>query len=97
MVPWAERFDEFMGLRDEAESDGINGAWMRRAQSLSVSLYRPRQDHPAWGVLIPAKLRRTNKGDRRQDAWFILEDPHATHYDNTLGLVLPQAEQVFIG
>ena len=96
-MPWAERLDQFEALRDEAETDGISGVWMRCAQSLAVSLYRPRLDHPAWGILIPAKLRRTSKANRQQDQWFILEDPQGAYYDETLGLILPQAEQVFIG
>ncbi|MEY6434161.1 CRISPR-associated endonuclease Cas3'' [Thioalkalicoccus limnaeus] len=97
LVPWSERLDDFEILRAEAEGDGIGGAWMRRAQGLAVSLYRPRADHPAWGVLIPAKLRRTGKADHQQDEWFILEDSRGDHYDETLGLILPQAEQVLIG
>lgn len=97
LVPWSERLDDFEILRAEAEGDGIGGAWMRRAQGLAVSLYRPRADHPAWGALIPAKLRRTGKADRQQDEWFILEDPRGDHYGETLGLILPQAEQVLIG
>ncbi|WP_200331136.1 CRISPR-associated endonuclease Cas3'' [Thiocystis violacea] len=97
LVPWDKRLDDFEALRAEAEAEGIGGAWMRRAQTLSVSLYRPPTDHPAWGVLIPAKLRRTRKVDRQQNEWFILEDPHAVHYDETLGLILPQAQQLLIG
>lgn len=97
LVPWSERFDEFDALRDEAEIDGIDGAWMRRAQGLAVSLYRPKADHPAWSVLIPAKLHRTGKIAREQNDWFILEDPSGIHYDGIQGLTLPQAEQVLIG
>jgi hypothetical protein len=70
---------------------------MRRAQGLAVSIFRPRMDHPAWSILIPAKLRRTGKGDRKQDEWFILEDPRQEHYHEQLGLSLPQAEPVLIG
>ncbi|AUB82865.1 CRISPR-associated endonuclease Cas3'' [Candidatus Thiodictyon syntrophicum] len=97
LVPWAERLDEYEALRAEAEADGIGGAWMRGAQGLAVSVYRPRPDHPAWSILIPAKLRRTSRADRQQDEWFILEDPHGAHYDERLGLILPQAEPVLIG
>jgi CRISPR-associated endonuclease/helicase Cas3 len=97
LVPWSERIDAFEALRAEAETDGIGGTWMRQAQGLAVSLYRPRTEHPAWGVLIPAKLRRTGKAERQQDEWFILEDPRGDQYDETLGLILPQAEQVLIG
>lgn len=97
LVPWSERLDEFDARRDEAETDGIDGVWMRRAQGLAVSLYRPKADHPAWSVLIPAKLRRTGKIAREQNDWFILEDPSGIHYDGIQGLTLPQAEQVLIG
>ncbi|EXJ15090.1 CRISPR-associated endonuclease Cas3'' [Imhoffiella purpurea] len=97
LVPWSERMEEFEALQAEAETDGIGGTWMRRAQGLAVSLYRPRADHPAWGILIPAKLRRSGRTNRQQDEWFILEDPRGEHYDDRLGLILPQAEQVLIG
>ncbi|WP_295389644.1 CRISPR-associated helicase Cas3' [uncultured Thiodictyon sp.] len=97
LVPWTEQIDDYEALRDEAEADGIGGAWMRSAQGLAVSVYRPRPDHPAWSILIPAKLRRTGRADRQQDAWFILEDPHGKHYDETLGLILPQSDPVLIG
>lgn len=92
LVPWGDNLPEFEALRAEAEDRGADGAWMRRAQTLAVSVYRPRVDHPAWGILIPAKLRRGGTSDE----WFILEDPDGRHYDPTLGLVLPQSEQVFI-
>jgi len=92
LVPWAERREEFDALRTQADRQGIGGEWMRRAQYLAVGIYRPKQDHPAWGVLIPAKLRRGGTSDE----WFILEDPRAEYYDNILGLRLPQEDQVFI-
>ena len=92
LVPWADRWDDFHALRAEAEQRGIGGEWMRRAQSLAVSVYRPRSDHPAWGVLIPAKFRRGGVSDE----WHILEDPRGEFYDDTLGLILPQSEQIFI-
>jgi len=97
LVPWAERLDDFETLRAEAETEGINGAWMRRAQGLAVGIFRPRMDHPAWSILIPARLRRAGKGDRKQDEWFIIEDPRQEYYDEQLGLSLPQAEPVLIG
>jgi hypothetical protein len=92
LVPWSARRDLYRDLRDEAERQGIGGSWMRRAQQISVSVYRPRSGHAAWGILIPARFR--NKGV--SDEWFILEDPHGDHYDDTLGLILPESEQVFI-
>lgn len=94
LVPWADRWDDFQALRGEAEQTGISAGWMRRAQGLAVSIYRPAPKHPAWGVLIAAKLRRrgtTNGGV--SDEWFILE---GDHYDDTLGLTPPEGPQVFI-
>lgn len=87
VVPWASRYDTFVALRTEAERQGINTAWMRRAQGLAVSVYRTPDGPPAWA--IPAKLRRGGVSDE----WFILE---GDFYDETLGLNPPQGEQVFI-
>jgi CRISPR-associated helicase Cas3/CRISPR-associated endonuclease Cas3-HD len=96
LVPWGDRLIDFEALRAAAETDGIDGAWMRSAQGLAVNLYRPRADHPAWSILIPAKLRRTGKAERKHEEWFILEDPRGKHYDETRGLILPQSERVLI-
>ncbi|NMM29307.1 MAG: CRISPR-associated helicase Cas3' [Glaciimonas sp.] len=87
LVPWADRWDEFDTLRSEAEREGISAKWMRRAQSLAVSIYQTKDGPPAW--VIPAKLRRGGTSDE----WFILE---GDYYDDTLGLNPPKGEQVFI-
>ncbi|MDE2324262.1 MAG: CRISPR-associated helicase Cas3', partial [Betaproteobacteria bacterium] len=55
LVSWAGHRDEFKALRDEAEHTGISARWMRRAQGLAVSVYKPRDAMPAWA--IPAKLK----------------------------------------
>jgi CRISPR-associated endonuclease/helicase Cas3 len=87
LVPWANRQDEFLQLRTEADRQGINTDWMHRAQGLAVSVYRTDDGPPAWA--IPAKLRRGGVSDE----WFILE---GDFYDDTLGLNPPKGEQVFI-
>jgi CRISPR-associated endonuclease/helicase Cas3 len=87
LVPWADRYDEFLALRTEADRQGISANWMRRAQGLAVSVYRINGGSPAWA--IPAKLRRGGVSDE----WFILE---GDFYDDTLGLNPPKGEQVFI-
>lgn len=87
LVPWAGRLEEFQTLRTEADRQGINGNWMRRAQCLAVSVYRTNDGPPAWA--IPAKLRRGGVSDE----WFILE---GEFYDDILGLNPPKGEQVFI-
>lgn len=87
LVPWADRYGEFLELQTEADQDGISANWMRRAQGLAVSVYRTNDGPPAWA--IPAKLRRGGVSDE----WFILE---GDFYDDTLGLNPPKGEQVFI-
>lgn len=92
LVPWADRFDEFAALRDEADRTGIAGGWMRRAQTLAVSVYRKADGAPAWA--IPAKLKRYRVGGSAvSDEWFILE---GDYYDDTLGLMPPEGPQLFI-
>ncbi|WP_300452649.1 CRISPR-associated endonuclease Cas3'' [Accumulibacter sp.] len=91
VVPWQGGIAQYEQLRAQA-ADGVTGKWMREAQTLSVSIYRPRPDHPAWGCLIPAPFRRGGVSDE----WFVLEDPSGQYYDETLGLQLPQNQIVMI-
>lgn len=92
LVPWADRWDTFTELRAEAEKTGISAGWMRRAQSLAVSVYRTKAGAPAWA--IPAKLRQYGKTPAGvSDEWFILE---GDYYDDTLGLKPPEGPQTFI-
>jgi CRISPR-associated helicase Cas3 len=96
VVPWAQRMDDYEALRAEAMR-GIDGQWIRRAQALAVSIYRPNPGHPAWGHLPPANLRRGGSSDE----WFVLEDtnrhdPDRRLYDDILGLRLPGEQQVMI-
>jgi CRISPR-associated endonuclease/helicase Cas3 len=78
-------------LRKQAAM-GIDGKWMREAQALAVSVYRPKPDHPAWDCLVAARFRRGGASDE----WFVLEDPDGKFYDDTLGLQLPQNQLVMI-
>jgi CRISPR-associated helicase Cas3/CRISPR-associated endonuclease Cas3-HD len=91
LVPWSPRIDLYRRLRKQA-AVGIDSKWMREAQTLSVSIYRPKRDHPAWGSLVAARFRRGGESEE----WFVLEDPEGKFYDNTLGLQLPQNQQVMI-
>ena len=92
LVPWADRWDTFAELRTEADKTGISAGWMRRAQSLAVSVYRTQAGTPAWA--IPAKLRQFGKTPSGvSDEWFILE---GDYYDDTLGLKPPEGPQTFI-
>ncbi|MBX9895406.1 MAG: CRISPR-associated helicase Cas3' [Nitrosomonas sp.] len=92
LVPWEGKLDEFTALLAEADRKGISSGWMRRAQSIAVSIYRPQAGHPAGSILIPAKLRRGGVSDE----WFILQDSQKNHYHAIRGLQLPQSEQIFI-
>jgi CRISPR-associated helicase Cas3/CRISPR-associated endonuclease Cas3-HD len=93
LVPWSERLDEFEELRRQAIEDGIDGRWMRRAQGLAVNLYRPARGQAAWeACLIPARQKR---GGESRD-WRVLEESTGARYDDTLGLILPDGEQVYI-
>ena len=94
LVPYAPHRDRFEELRQQQDEEGISGKWMRGAQGLAVSIFRPRLEHPAWEVLIPAKLRY---GKGVSDEWFILEDRSGELYDNVFGLRLPQSQQILIG
>ncbi|MES1192185.1 MAG: CRISPR-associated helicase Cas3' [Steroidobacter sp.] len=92
VVPWLQQLDEYERLSEQAKY-GINGDWITRAQSLSVSIYKPRGNSAPWGgLLIPARFRRG--GD--SDEWFILEDRERKFYDDILGLQLPTTMQTMI-
>lgn len=92
LVPWSSRFSDFEDLRSEAQREGISAHWMRRAQMLAVSVYRPRGAMPAWA--IAAKLKRFSAASSGvSDEWFILE---GDHYDNTFGFNPPEGPQLFI-
>lgn len=89
-LPCMELFDELCLLN---EREGINANWIKKAQGLAVSLYRPPLGSPAWGSLIPAKLRF---GKGTSDEWYILEDINNEFYNEKFGLQLPQALQFMI-
>lgn len=94
LVPYTPHMDLFEELGRQQDEEGINAKWIRRAQGLAVGVYRPTPDHPAWGVLIPAKLRY---GKGTSDEWFILEDQNSDLYNDVMGLQLPQSQLIMIG
>jgi CRISPR-associated helicase Cas3/CRISPR-associated endonuclease Cas3-HD len=94
LVPYGPCIDRFDDLQSQQDEKGINTQWIRNAQGLTVSVYRPKADHPAWGVLVPAKL---SYGQDVSDEWFILEDRNGDLYDDVLGLRLPQSLLIMIG
>lgn len=94
LVPYSPYLDLFVELQREQDKQGISVKWIRRAQGLTVNIFRPKHDHPAWEVLIPAKL---HYGKGVSDEWFMLEDRTQQLYDDVMGLRLPQSQQILIG
>lgn len=100
LVPWAPMIDTFNALRDQAQR-GIDRRWMKRAQALAVSVYRPPSDHPAWGHLLPAKFAPRAGRSGESTEWFVLDDDHHLDpqrclYDSTLGLRLPDSQRIMM-
>jgi len=94
LVPYTPHIEKFKMLDTQQMEKGINSKWIREAQGLAVGIYRPHSEHPAWEVLIPAKLRY---GAGESMGWYILEDRRKQFYDAQLGLCLPQSQQFLIG
>lgn len=94
LVPYGASIETFEELSRQQDEEGINAQWIRNAQGLAVSVFRPAVGHPAWGVLIPAKHRY---GKGASDEWYILEDRDGDLYDDVFGLRLPQSQQILIG
>ncbi len=100
VVPWWDRIDEYETLRKQA-MHGIDRAWMKRAQSLTVGVYRPKPGHPAWGYLVPANFPPRAGRSGSSNEWFVLEDnnrhdPKCRLYHDTLGLRLPDSQRIMI-
>lgn len=94
LVPYTPYREQFETLQFQQSEEGISAKWIRRAQGMAVSIFRPKLGHPAWEVLIPAKLRH---GKGESDEWYILEDRNGEFYDEVFGLHLPRSQQIFIG
>ncbi len=93
LVPFEKERILFDALQRQQDEEGINAQWIRKAQGLAVSVYRPKSDHPAWGVLIAAKLRY---GGGSSDEWYILEDHNNEFYETVSGLCLPKSQSQLI-
>lgn len=92
LVPYSAYRDQFDELRRQQDEEGINAQWIKKAQGLAVSVYRPQSNHPN---LIPAKLRY-GKGGGTSDEWYILQETDEARYDDVIGLILPKSLQIFI-
>jgi CRISPR-associated endonuclease/helicase Cas3 len=95
LVPYHACLDIYEGLKREQDEWGINAKWIQKAQGLSVSIFRPNQDHPAWGGVLNAV--RLGYGKGLSNEWFVLHDPQGKFYDEVFGLRLPKEEQILIG
>lgn len=94
LVPYSASIETFDELVRQQDDEGIGAQWIRNAQGLAVSVFRPADGHPAWGVLISAKLRY---GNGFSDEWYILQNRDGDLYDDVFGLRLPQSQQILIG
>jgi CRISPR-associated endonuclease/helicase Cas3 len=83
LVPYAPQQTLYDQLRSDADSRGLTAAWIRRARPLTVSLYRPKDDDPIWGALLPVPVAGWRQ--REQNDWFIYSV--AEDYHPQLGLV----------
>lgn len=83
LVPYAPQQALYDQLREDADSRGLTADWIRRARPLTVSLYRPKDDDPVWGALLPVPV--ADWCQREQNDWFIYSI--AEDYHLQLGLV----------
>lgn len=90
LVPYGKCIERFNELRNQQDREGINSQWIRQAQGLAVSVYRPLSNHPN---LIPAKLKY---GKGISDEWFIFQETEDGKYDDIKGLILPKTLQIYI-
>jgi len=77
LAPYTPQQALYDRLREEADNRGLTADWMRRARLLTVSLYRPKDDDPIWGALLPVPIAGWRH--REQNDWFIYsvaEDYH---------------------
>lgn len=93
LVPYAPMMTEFERLSYEADKTGLTAAWIKDAQLLAVSLYRPKPDDTVWDALIPVKAggrKVCGEGD-----WYIYAVKE--HYHPELGLVPSGTLNIWIG
>lgn len=93
LVPYQPFINKFDELNDEGNKIGLTSEWIRRARSLTVSIYRPKPDDTIWDSLIPVKV--AGRKEREQNDWFIYirkEDYHPV-----LGLIPSGSLNTWIG
>jgi len=83
VVPYASASDLYESLVAEARQGGLNRGWIRRAQSLSIGLFRPTADSPLWSYLEPVL---SDQG--QESGWWIFRDPQ--YYSERYGFRIPE-------
>lgn len=83
-------------------NEGCEGArgwacWLSLVRPRAISLFRPRDDDPRWGWLVPLSLG----GGRGKEEWFRLSwnketEKKENYYDPRLGLVFKESERHWI-
>lgn len=82
VVPYClEKFEELCAA---AEETGLTRQWVFEARPYAVSIFRPRPQDAAWGLLEPVRVGRTGE---LSDEWFIYRGD-ANDYDRRKGLIL---------
>lgn len=89
LVPYAKQISQYEALADEARRRGLTGGWVKRARSLTVSVYL-RLDDPLLAILEPIHLA---KGGATED-WYICL--HSDHYSDLYGLSPPDVSPLWI-
>jgi CRISPR-associated helicase Cas3 len=90
LVPYGKMIQEYDALKAAVHAKGLSAGWMRRAQPLTVSLFRPNQEDLIWQGLAALPLKRGGVSDQ----WFVYlcrED-----YDPLTGLVSPKAPPIWL-
>jgi len=95
VVPYTPCLGLFQELQDMAGAEGLTGEWIKKARSLSISLFRPKkEDDPIWDSLIPVRSKR-QRGRKQLDDWYIAAVPD--HYHAVLGYQPPKGLNLWIG
>lgn len=77
-------------LAEEARVRGLSSKWISRAQSIAVSIYRPRPDDAIWMFLDKISVGRNAFSEN----WFVYLA--VDHYRNDIGLSPPQSTECLI-
>ena len=96
LVPYRlnESLDAFDALSDEALDQGLSPQWIRKAQPLTISLYRSYLKSELGTRLQPIPLAK-RKGGGNSDQWFI--ELEKNNYDELTGFILEKGISAIFG